>query len=275
VNKNHGVEGAEQILVHFVDDTTVEVKPVGTDPDSDLVVIKVDVPLELLWPAQLRDSSKLRVRQRPIADGNRFGFEQTVTTGIISALGRGVRQNSGFSLPQSIQTDAALNPGGPLLGSRRRVTGVNALIFSSTGSNGGLGFPVPLNAVKRVAPAPVADGRCAVAWLGPSGQSLTPTIAEALDLSVDRGVILCDVVPEGPATKAERRVRDRLFESALGTLPAGGDIIIILNGQMIRDMEYLINNLSEKSVGPAGTFGIIRVGEEQPVEVILKERPAS
>jgi 2-alkenal reductase len=276
VTNNHVVEGAEQILVRFVDDTTLEAELIGADPDSDLAVIKVDAPLELLWPVQLGDSSVLRVGQRAIAVGNPYGFEQTMTTGIISALGRVVRQDSGFSLPQLIQTDAAINPGssgGPLLNSRGQVIGVNTLIYSTSGSNAGIGFAVPVNAVKRVIPALIADGSYADPWLGISGLSLSPMIAEALELPVDRGIMLRNVIAEGPAAKAGLRGSDRIVESEIGTIPAGGDIIISLDDQVIRDMDDLINNLSERLVGRTVNVGIIRAGEERTIEVILEARP--
>jgi 2-alkenal reductase len=277
VTNNHVVEGAEQILVRFADDTTVEAELAGTDPDSDLAVIKVDAPADLLWPVQLGDSAVLRVGQRAIAVGNPYGFEQTMTTGIISALGRVVPRDGGFSLPQLIQTDAAINPGssgGPLLDSRGQVIGVNTLIYSSSGSNAGIGFAVPVNAVKRVVPALISEGSYADPWLGISGLSLSPAIVEALELPVDRGILLRSVVSEGPAAKAGLRGSDQSLEFERGTLPAGGDIIISLDGQVIRDMDDLINNLSERLVGRAVTVGIIRAGEEQFVEVILEERPA-
>jgi 2-alkenal reductase len=276
VTNNHVVDGAEQILVRFADDTTIEAELLGADPDSDLAVIKVAAPLDLLWPVQLGDSSMLRVGQRAIAVGNPYGFEQTMTTGIISALGRVVRQDGGFSLPQMIQTDAAINPGssgGPLLDSRGQVIGVNTLIYSTSGSNAGIGFAVPVNAVKRVIPALITDGSYADPWLGISGLSLSPMIAEALELPVDRGIMLRNVIAEGPAAKAGLRGSDRTVESEIGTIPAGGDIIVSLDGQVIRDMDDLINNLSERLVGRTVNVGIIRAGEQATVEVTLEERP--
>ena len=138
VTNNHVVQSARRIEVTFADDTTAEAELVSTDADSDLAVIRVDAVADLLRPVQLGDSSALRVGQRAIAVGNPFGFEQTMTTGIISALGRVVRQESGFSLPQLIQTDAAINPGNsgsPLLNSQGEVIGVNTFIFSRSGSS--------------------------------------------------------------------------------------------------------------------------------------------
>jgi 2-alkenal reductase len=276
VTNNHVVEGAERIRVGFVDDTTSEAELVGTDPDSDLAVIKVTAPFDQLRPVALGDSSALQVGQRAIAVGNPFGFEQTMTTGIISALGRVVRQDSGFSLPQLIQTDAAINPGssgGPLLNSRGEVIGVNTLIFSSSGSNAGIGFAVPVNAVKRVVPSLIAEGTYADPWLGIRGLSLTPMVAETLTLPVDRGVMLRSVVSVGPAAKAGLQGNDRVIETEFGPAPTGGDIIVSLDGSTIRNMDDLINGLSETIVGQVIMIGIVRDGEEKLVEVVLEERP--
>jgi 2-alkenal reductase len=277
VTNNHVIEDAEQILVRFADDTTVEAELVGADPDSDLAVIKVAVEPGLLRPVELGDSSTIRVGQRAIAVGNPFGFEQTMTTGIVSAVGRVVRQDSGFSLSRLIQTDAAINPGssgGPLLNSRGRVIGVNTLIYSSSGSNAGIGFAVPVNTVIRVVPELIASGSYSDPWLGITGLSLTPFLAETLVLPVDRGVILGSIVAEGPAATAGLRANDRTIESEAGPVPAGGDIIVSLDGQAIRDMDDLITYLADKAVGQIVTLGIVRDGEEQNVEVTLEARPA-
>jgi S1-C subfamily serine protease len=215
VTNNHVVENADRIVVTFADDTSAEAEVIGTDADSDLAVIKVDVSPELLKPVALGDSDALRVGQRAVAIGNPFGFELTMTTGIVSALGRVVQQESGFSLPQLIQTDAAINPGnsgGPLLDSQGLVIGVTTLIFSQSGSNSGVGFAVPVNTVKRVVPSLIATGRYADPWLGITGTSVTPLLAEALDLPVEQGVLVQAVVEDGPADKAGLRQADRQVE---------------------------------------------------------------
>jgi len=277
VTNNHVVEGADRILVHFVDDTAVEASLVGADPDNDLAVIRVDVPANLLKPVELGDSAALRVGQRAIAVGNPFGFEQTMTTGIISALGRVVLQDSGFSLPKLIQTDAAINPGnsgGPLLDSQGRVIGVTTLIFSSSGSSAGVGFAVPVDTVKRVAPALIATGRFADPWLGITGLSLDAELAELLALPVTRGVLVRDVIPGGPSDKAALRASDGIIEVEGALLSAGGDIIVALDGAAVQDMDDLTTRLSETTVGQTVALTIVRDGEEQRIEVTLEERPA-
>jgi 2-alkenal reductase len=277
VANNHVIDGAERILVRFADDATVEAELVGTDADSDLAVIQVDVAAGLLRPVELGDSGVLRVGQRAIAVGNPFGFEQTMTTGIIGALGRVVRQESGFSLPMLIQTDAAINPGnsgGPLLDSRGRVMGVTTLIFSSSGSSAGVGFAVPVNTVKRVVPALIADGRYADPWLGIGGLSITPRVAEDLGLPVERGILLLDVVRRGPAAKAGLRSSDGEARRDGAVLPKGGDIIVAMDGTAVREMDDLVVLLSQRTVGQKVTLAVIRGGDEQNVEVTLEERPA-
>jgi S1-C subfamily serine protease len=276
VTNNHVVEGAERILVRFADDTTVEAELVGHDADSDLAVIRVDVPARQLRPVELGDSEALRVGQRAIAVGNPFGLEQTMTTGIVSALGRVVRQESGFSLPQLVQTDAAINPGnsgGPLLDSQGRVIGVTTLIFSESGSNAGVGFAVPVNTVARVVPSLIATGRYADPWLGITGATITALLAESLDLPVEQGVLVQEVVPGGPAEKAGLRGSDQQEEFEGTPLAAGGDIIVAIGGVAVQDMDDLIVYLADTGVGQTVTLTVLRDGEEQSVDVVLEERP--
>jgi 2-alkenal reductase len=277
VTNNHVVEDAEMILVRFADETVVEAELVGADVDSDLAVIRVDVPDDLLKEVRLGDSSALRVGQRAIAVGSPFGFEQTMTTGIVSALDRVVRQESGYSLLQLIQTDAAINPGssgGPLLNAQGEVIGVNTLIFSSSGSSAGVGFAVPVNTVKRVVPSLISTGNYADPWLGIRGLSLNPMIAEALDLPVDQGILLQRVATQGPADQAGLRGNDRRVEFEGMRLPTGGDILVAINGVEIRDTDDLDVLLAEYSVGQTVTLDVFRGEEMLRVDVILEERPA-
>jgi 2-alkenal reductase len=277
VTNNHVVENAQMILVRFADETVAEAELVGADADSDLAVIRVDVPDNRLKEVPLADSSALRVGQRAIAVGSPFGLEQTMTTGIISALGRNVRQESSYPLLQLIQTDAAINPGnsgGPLLNAEGEVIGVNTLIFSSSGSSAGVGFAVPVNTVKRVVPSLIATGGYADPWLGIRGLSLNPMIAEALDLPVDQGVLLQRIVPQGPADRAGLRGNDRRVEFEGMRLPTGGDIVVAINGAETRDMDDLDVSLAEYTVGQTVTLDILRGEEKLRVNVILEERPA-
>ena len=278
VTNNHIVEGATRIEMTFADDTTAKAELVGADADNDLAVIKVDLPASQLKPVELGDSDALRVGQRAIAIGNPFGFEQTMTTGIVSALGRVVRQQSGFSLPQLIQTDAAINPGnsgGPLLDSQGRVISVTTLIFSNSGTNAGVGFAVPVGAVKRVVPSLVATGRYADPWLGIQGTSISSLLAEELDLPVDEGVLVQSVVEDGPADKAGLRGGDRQVRFEGVALTTGGDIIVAIGGVSVQDMDDLIVYLADKSVGQRVTLTVLRDGRRQRIQVTLGERPVS
>jgi S1-C subfamily serine protease len=278
VTNNHVVEGARRIQVHFSDDTEAEAEVVGTDPDTDLAVIKVDVPAAMLHPVELGESDTLRVGQRAIAIGNPFGFERTVTTGIISAVGRVLHQSSGFSLPNLIQTDAAINPGnsgGPLLDSRGKVIGVNTIIFTSSGFSSGVGLAIPVNTVKRVVPELIETGRFAHPWLGIRGYSINFELAEVLDLPVDRGVLVGEVIRDGPSAQAGLRGGQRqvLVEGFVEPIIAGGDIITAINDTEIRSMDDLITYLESTMVGQEVELTILRDGDEQHLTVKLDERP--
>jgi S1-C subfamily serine protease len=278
VTNNHVVEGARRIQVRFSDDTEAEAEVVGTDPDTDLAVIKVDVPAAILHPVELGESDTLRVGQRAIAIGNPFGFERTVTTGIISAVGRVLRQSSGFSLPNLIQTDAAINPGnsgGPLLDSRGKVIGVNTIIFTNSGFSSGVGLAIPVNTVKRVVPELIEAGRFAHPWLGIRGYSINFELAEVLDLPVDRGVLLGEVIRDGPSAQAGLRGGQRqvLVEGFVEPVIAGGDIITAINDTEIRSMDDLITYLESTMVGQEVELTILRDGDEQRLTVKLDERP--
>ena len=278
VTNNHVVEGARRIQVRFSDDTEAEAEVVGTDPDTDLAVIKVDVPAAMLHPVELGESDTLRVGQRAIAIGNPFGFERTVTTGIISAVGRVLRQSSGFSLPNLIQTDAAINPGnsgGPLLDSRGKVIGINTIIFTSSGFSSGVGLAIPVNTVKRVVPELIENGRFAHPWLGIRGYSINFELAEVLDLPVERGVLVGESIRDGPSAQAGLRGGQRqvLVEGFVEPIIAGGDIITAINDTGVRSMDDLITYLESTMVGQEVELTILRDGDEQRLTVKLDERP--
>lgn len=286
VTNNHVVEGAEEIDVTFSDGTIVEAEVIGTDPDSDLAVLKVDLPPEGLQAIELGDSDRLEVGQRVIAIGNPFGLKGTMTTGIISALGRtlplgriSTTIGGRFSIPELIQTDAAINPGnsgGPLLDSQGRIIGVNTAITSPSGSFAGVGFAVPVNLVKRVVPELIEEGRYAYPWLGITGTSLVPKVAEAMDLPVESGALVIEVVKGGPAEGVDLRGGDknRTIEVAGQEVPLGGDVIVAIDGVEVKNMEDLIVYLvRETRVGQEVKLTIVRDGEEMEVEVKLAERP--
>jgi 2-alkenal reductase len=279
VTNNHVVANAARIEVTFADDTTAIAELVGADADNDLAVIKVDVPARRLHPLELGDSDTLRVGQRAIAIGNPFGFEQTMTTGIVSALGRVVRQESGFSLPQLIQTDAAINPGnsgGPLLDSHGRLIGVTTLIYSNSGASAGVGFAVPVYTVERVVPALISVGRYADPWLGIQATTITSRLAEELDLPVDAGVLVQTVIDDGPSDQAGLRggTRQVRFDDQL--LGSDGDIIVAIDGVSVEDMDDLVVYLADRTtVGQRVTLTVLRNDRQVRIRVTLGERPTS
>ncbi len=278
VTNNHVVEDAETIRVVLADGSQVAAQVVGTDPDADLAVIVVDAPAELVVPAELGDSSTVQVGQWAIAIGNPFGLERTVTRGIVSALGRVFPQESGFSIANLIQTDAAINPGnsgGPLLDLRGRVIGVNTMIISETGASAGLGFAIPVNVVKKVVPALIRDGFYAHPWLGIRGYTITPELVEALSLPVERGALVGEVTAGGPADKAGLRGgrRSVRIPGYVEPVMAGGDIIVGIDGTRVTGMDSLISYLDFTEAGQVVTLDVIRGTERLFIKVTLGKRP--
>jgi 2-alkenal reductase len=280
VTNNHVVEDADRILVGFSDNTEVEAKLVGRDPYTDLAVIQVPVDPKLLQPVELGDSSTVQVGQQVIAIGNPFGLQRTMTTGIVSAVGRVIRQESGFLLPELIQTDAAINPGnsgGPLLDAHGHVIGVTTLIFSGNGGSQGIGLAIPVNTVKRVVPELIANGHYAHPWLGIRGISVTPILASELKLSQERGALITEIVPNGPAAKAglqggTQQVQVRGFAELLAV---GGDIIVGINGTAIHSFDDLVVYLADQTqVGQTVTVTVYRGSDKKDFSVKLEERPA-
>ena len=281
VTNNHVVEGTQEVQVTFHDGTIVRAEIVGTDPDSDLAVIRVDVPAESLFTVELGDSDSLEVGQRSIAVGNPFGLQGTLTTGHISALGRSLPLGRAsaviggrFSIPEVIQTDAAINPGnsgGPLLDSHGRVIGVNMAYDASVA---GIGFAVPVNTVRRVVPKLIADGRFPYPWLGITGRDLSLDIIEAMDLPVQRGAIVTEVTPDSPAARAGLRGSSETVEIMGRELGIGGDVVVAIDGHEVEQFEdILVHILRHTEVGQQVILRVIRDGRQRLVRVQLGERP--
>lgn len=282
VTNSHVVDGATKVRVIFADGVSVEADVLGTDPGSDLAVIKVDASASELVPVQLGDSDMLKVGQMAVAIGNPFGLENTMTSGIVSALGRTISSGtSAFSIPKVIQTDAPINPGnsgGPLLDREGRVIGINTQIVSGTGSNAGIGFAVPINIAKRVAPVLIEKGAYDYAWLGISGQTLSPEIASVMDLPEDtKGALVMEVIKGGPADEAGLAGSDdKLIRDGV-EYPLGGDVITSLDGKPVTGMDDLILYLTD-ALQPGDTvkLEVIRSnGDTATIEVTLGTRPSS
>jgi 2-alkenal reductase len=280
VTNEHVIRGADRIRVYFSDDTIAEGTVLGSDPDADLAVLRVDVPRQVLFPVQLGSSTGLQVGQLAIAIGNPYGYERTLTVGHISGLGRVLQQESRFSLAEVIQTDAAINPGnsgGPLLNSSGAVIGVNAYYRPSTpiGGSVGIGFAIPVDEVAMVVPALIAEGRYRHPWLGINGYTILPELVEALDLPVQRGALIAGVVEDGPSEQAGLRggAREVDVPSYAEPVTAGGDIVLAIDGTEVAGMDDIITYLQRTTVGQVVTLTVLRDGEELAIDVELGERP--
>lgn len=283
ITNNHVVADASRVDVTFYDGTTVEAEVIGSDTDSDLAVVKIDVPAESLRPVTWGDSDQLLVGQRAVAIGNPFGLDGTLTSGIISALGRSLPTENNFLIPEIIQTDAAINPGnsgGPLLNSQGEVIGVNTAIVPRRAGFGersflGVGFAIPSNLVRRVVPSLIENGRYQHPWIGFQGTTVTPEIAEAMKLEKSYGALVAEIISGSPADKADLRsgTREFILENGMDTT-IGGDIIIGIEDEVVREFDDLISFLSRRGVvGESVTLTIIRNGNEQKIELVLGPRP--
>jgi S1-C subfamily serine protease len=285
VTNNHVVDGAEKISVTFADGTIVPATLVGADPDSDLAVIKVDLPADQLNPVTVADSKQVKVGQLAVAIGNPFGNENTMTVGFVSAIGRSIPADGGttgtsYSIPDVIQTDAPINPGnsgGVLLDIEGRVMGVTAQIDSPVRASVGIGYVIPSNIVSRVVPELIKSGKYDHAWLGISGGSLIPDLATAMNLKSDqRGALVNQVTSGSPAEKAG--LRGSSSETTIDGQPVnmGGDVIIAIDNQPVKTFDDLVAYLtSSTSVGQTVTLTILRDGQQQDVKVTLAARPAT
>ena len=285
VTNNHVIEGARLVEVTLWDGTILPAEVLGRDPDSDIAVLRIERGDIALQTVELGDSDALQVGQRAIAIGNPFGWQGTLTMGIISGLGRTLqlghaseRVSGRFSIPEMIQTDAAINfgnSGGPLLDAQGRVIGVNTAMNSTSGLSGGVGFAVPINTVKRVLPDLIASGSYSYPWLGISGTDLRPVHREAMAIDVPRGAIIDSITPDGPADRAGLRGSTENVEQFGETISVGGDVIVAIDDRPVRQFDdLLIHLVRTKRPGDTVRLTVVRGGEEQQVTVTLGERPA-
>lgn len=277
VTNNHVVDSGGSIVVTFSDGSQSSARVVGTDPDSDLAVIRVDQLPANVVPVTLADSDALQVGQFVIAIGNPFGLQGSMTTGIVSALGRllpsSTSNGASYSIPDVIQTDAAINPGnsgGPLLDVQGRVIGVNSAIESPVRASSGVGYAVPSNIVDAVVPQLIASGRVAHPWLGIAGTSMTESIAEAMGLAESqRGVLISSVTAGGPAAAAGLR-------GGSGSSGLGGDVIVGIDGRSVAEFDDLLGYIVQyTTVGQTIQLDVLRNGTLNTVPLTLQARPSS
>ncbi len=289
VTNYHVVSGSETVDVTFIDGNTYTAKVVGSDKDSDLAVLLItdDFSGETLVPIPIADSSTLNVGDQVIAIGNPFGLSDTLTTGVVSQIGRLLpEEQGGFSIPNTIQTDAAINPGnsgGPLLNINGEVIGINTAISSSTGTYSGVGFAIPSKSITRIIPSLLKSGTYSHPWLGISGANLTPDMEKNLGLPRNyKGVLVVDVAQGGPAEKA--KIQPANVEQSGGTFGSttrltGGEIITMLDGHSVKRMEDIIGYLEEsKSVGDSVKLTIVKndnLSSPFTLSIVLEKRPSS
>ena len=279
ITNNHVVEDADEIQVTFFDRTIVEATLVGTDPYSDMAVIKVDVPASLLSPVKFAPSTDLLVGEQVIALGNPFGLENTMTTGIVSATGRQMDAPGRFAIIDVIQTDAAINPGnsgGPLLNSEGRVVGMNTAILSETRQFSGIGFAIPSDTILREAPLIIEEGGFDHAYLGISGIDLLPEIRELMEFDeAIKGALVTDLTEGGPADTAGLRGGSRNVDLDGFVVSIGGDVIIGIEGTAVRSFFDLVVIL-ERGYRPSDvvTLTVIRDTDVIEIELELGVRPS-
>jgi S1-C subfamily serine protease len=285
VTNYHVIENAEELSVTLANGKVYDAKVIGVDPTNDLAVIGLNADVDLPNPIMLADSGNLRVGQFVVAIGNPFGLERTLTTGVISALGRVIQspEDNRF-IGEAIQTDAPINPGnsgGPLLDLKGRVIGVNSQIISPSQASAGIGFAVSANTVRRVVPELIARGYYPHPWLGATMLTLTPANANVfrdggMQVPVEAGLLVSEVTPGGPADRAGIRGGDRVMRAGRYQLLLGGDIITAINGKPVGDFQELTVYLeTQTKVGDSVQATIVRDGQEQPLAVTLGEQPRS
>jgi S1-C subfamily serine protease len=278
----HVVQGADKIEVTLGNTDSsqpVSAQVVGTDPSTDIALLKVDAPSSELHPLSLGNSSNAQVGDPVVAIGNPFGLDRTVTTGIVSALQREIKAPNGFTINNVIQTDAAINPGnsgGPLLDGNGRVIGINSQIESPNGGgNVGIGFAIPINTAHQVVDQLLANGQVQHAFLGISGADLTPQVADVLNLSVKQGALVQTVVPNGPADKAGVKGGSATASINGQQIRAGGDVITAVDGKPVTGMTDIISAVNSKQPGDQVQLSLSHGSQNRTVTVTLANRPAN
>ena len=276
LTNHHVVANAQKLEVTLADGSKWPAKLIGSDPDNDLAVIKIDAPKEKLKMISMGDSKTLRIGQKVLAIGNPFGLQRTLTTGIVSSLGRTIRSEVGNLIEDVIQTDAAINPGnsgGPLLNSDGEIVGINSAIISPSGGSVGIGFSIPVNTAKRVVPELILKGYVSYPWIGATIQTLIPEVAKYLKLKIDRGAMIAEAVKGGPAEKAGLKGGDQRVQVGNMIVMAGGDIVVKADQHDVKTHDELIRYIREKKPGDTILLKVFRKGDFIEVKVILGERP--
>jgi S1-C subfamily serine protease len=269
---------AKEVFVEFPDRNVVAAEIVGFDPFADVALLEVEPGGFPLHPLELGDDRELRVGQPVAAIGSPFGEQQSLSSGIISATDRSVKSLTQFQIEGAIQTDASINPGnsgGPLLDAGARVVGINQQIETNSGANDGVGFAVPVSAIKRSIAQLEEDGSVEYAYIGVSSQALYPQLADKLGLETSFGGLLAEIVPGGPAEKAGLEGGDKEVKFQAGKYRTGGDVVLEIDGHKVVQPDDLARLIATKKPGEKVTLTVLRDGGERQVEVTLGERPDS
>jgi len=271
----HVVEEAQSIEVVLGDQSRYPGKVIGADQRNDVALVKIDPKGKQLASLPLGDSSSLQVGQKVLAIGNPFGFQSTLTTGVVSALGRTVQTSQTTFIDEAIQTDAAINQGnsgGPLINSHGEVIGINSAIYTPSGTTAGIGFAIPINTAKAIAHDLMTDGRVHRAFLGVETLPVSGYLAEALDLPVQEGLLVETVTKGGPAAVGGIRGGDRIAQAGMRRIYIGGDVIVAIDGQKIASQFDTNLMLNRKRPGDTVTVTVYRGGKKVDVPIKLSER---
>lgn len=277
ITNQHVVRDAQKVTITFLDGEAYIGDVVGRDRDLDIAVVKVDPSNTYIQPIKIGDSSKLKVGEKIAAIGNPFGLSGSMTSGIVSQIGRLLPQESGYSIPDVIQTDAAINPGnsgGPLINMKGEVVGINTAIQSATGEFSGIGFAVPSNTVKKVVPILIEKGEFSHPWMGISGTDVDPELAEVRGLNSSKGFLVVSVIEGSPAEQAGLLGVTETKEIDGREFAMDGDIITSIDGKTVRKISDILVHLQrEKSIGDEMILSVNRGGEVLELTMILEERP--
>src|SRR5438128_5535276 len=271
----HVVEGAQSIEVVLGDQSRYPAKFIGADQRNDVALVKIDPKGKHLVALSLGDSGLLQVGQKVLAIGNPFGFQSTLTTGVVSALGRTVQTSQTTFIDEAIQTDAAINrgnSGGPLINTHGEVIGINSAIYTPTGTTAGIGFAIPINTAKNIANDLINTGRVHRAFLGVEVRALSPGLAEALDLPVEEGLLIERVTPGGPAERAGLRGGNRAVVAGMRRILIGGDVLVAIDGQKLATQLDLNMFMNKKRPGDVLTVTAYRGQKKLEARVTLGER---
>ena len=269
LTNEHVVRGGQRLTVNLGGDKVYTAKLVGSDPDTDLAVIKIDAPADQLTVIPVGDSDALTVGQKVLAIGNPFGLDRTLTTGVISGLQRPIRSRNNHQIEGAIQTDASINPGnsgGPLLDSRGRMIGVNSQILSPSGASNGIGFAIPASIVKRIVPQLIQSGKINRPRLGVGTRSVAELNQQGIRFPVENGLLLIAVAGGSAAEKAGLRGTKQDYDGSV----VMGDIITAIDGQAIKSVDELYKAIDKKQIGDTVQLEVWRDGGKKTIEVKLE-----